>query len=88
MHRLRDARAPRAVTRRGSAPRASAGSVRGGGVRRSRSVVDLGWELPAFQAWLYTTLAVQLLDRPRPSASAVADLSFAGQVAAFERRSR
>lgn len=44
-------------------------------------VRDAGWTVVAYKAWLLTTLAQQLLRRPRLARSAYADLSFADSVA-------
>ncbi len=39
-------------------------------------VVEAGWNVPEFKAWLFTTLAQQLLQRPRLTPSAVSELSY------------
>ena len=36
-----------------------------------------GWSLPEYKAWLLTTLAQQLLQRPKLARSAYSDLSYA-----------
>jgi AcrR family transcriptional regulator len=42
-----------------------------------RSLVgEAGWSVPAYKAWLFTTLVQQLLQRPRFRPTAVSDLSF------------
>ena len=43
-----------------------------------RSLVsEAGWSVPAYKAWLFTTLVQQLLRRPRLAPTAFADLSYA-----------
>jgi len=39
-------------------------------------VVEAGWSVPAYKAWLFPTLVQQLLQRPRLAPAAFADLSF------------
>jgi len=39
-------------------------------------VVEAGWSVPAYKAWLFTALVQQLLQRPRLAPTAFADLSF------------
>lgn len=46
-----------------------------------RSLVqEARWPVPAYKAWLFTTLVQQLLDAGKVDAKAAADLSFAGLV--------
>ncbi len=40
-------------------------------------VIEAGWTVVAYKAWLFTTLVRQLLERPRLAAGAYGDLSFA-----------
>ena len=43
-----------------------------------RSLVSAaGWSVPEYKAWLLTTLAQQLLQRPKLARSAYSDLSYA-----------
>lgn len=39
-------------------------------------VVEAGWSVPAYKAWLFPALVQQLLQRPRLAPTAFADLSF------------
>lgn len=42
-----------------------------------RSLVgDAGWSVPEYKTWLLSTLAQQLLQRPRLTTTAYADLSY------------
>jgi len=43
-------------------------------------VIEAGWALPTFKAWLYSTLVQQLLTPGDPDPSATVDLSFAREV--------
>jgi len=39
-------------------------------------VLDAGWAVPEYKAWLFTTLVQQLLTPQRPDLAATSDLSF------------
>jgi hypothetical protein len=39
-------------------------------------VIEAGWSVPAYKAWLFTALVQQLLQRPRLAPTAFADLSY------------
>ena len=39
-------------------------------------VLDAGWAVPEYKAWLFTTLIQQLLKPQRPDLAAISDLSF------------
>ena len=44
-------------------------------------VTQAGWSVPEYKAWLLTTLAQQLLQRPKLTPTAYADLSYSDQLA-------
>ena len=44
-------------------------------------VTQAGWSVPEYKAWLLTTLAQQLLQRPRLTPTAYADLTYSDQMA-------
>ena len=44
-------------------------------------VTQAGWSVPEYKAWLLTTLAQQLLQRPKLTPTAYADLSYSHQIA-------
>ena len=44
-------------------------------------VTQAGWSVPEYKAWLLTTLAQQLLQRPKLTRTAYADLSYSHQMA-------
>jgi len=39
-------------------------------------VLDAGWAVPEYKAWLFTTLVQQLLNPQKPDPAAISDLSF------------
>lgn len=44
-------------------------------------VTEAGWSVPEYKAWLLTTLAQQLLQRPKLTPTAYADLTYSDQAA-------
>ena len=43
-------------------------------------VLEAGWSIVTYKAWLFSTAVQQLLGRTRLAPTAIADLSFGGEV--------